>query len=100
MLGNEWLSLPVCSRNESIGSEYPAQEKAESQNHLVPISPVLLPEDEHFLPLRRRSGEITAKFAEGRLGARALSPVKAGTGLEMNMCAAWNRGPHSLAVPL
>ena len=27
-LGNEWLSLPVCSRNDSIGSECPAQKKA------------------------------------------------------------------------
>ena len=68
MNGSHCLCAP-----EMTASEVSAQHRkkqAESQNRLVPVSPVLLPEDEHFIPLQRRSGEITAKFAKEMVGAR------------------------------
>lgn len=44
----------------------------EETRNLVPISSVLLPEDEGFIPLRWRGGGIMAKSAEGRVGSGAL----------------------------
>lgn len=61
------------------------RKKAESQNRLMPVSPVFLPEDEHFVRTpSMQEWRDNSEVCRGKGGSKS-SPVRVGTGLEMNV---------------